>query len=57
VRAAADLMSAKHPSLAEIEAADKELRDAGMPDIDPFWVRWSYFVEQARKAQAPGAVP
>ncbi|HEX2569637.1 MAG TPA: ATP-binding protein [Polyangia bacterium] len=57
VRAATDVLSAEKPSLAEIEAADKQLRDAGLPDIDPFWVRWDYFVEQARKANAPGAKP
>jgi hypothetical protein len=53
VRAARDVLSAKTPSLEEIEAADKQLREAGLPDIDPFWVRWDYFVEQARKAAAP----
>ncbi|QQR43129.1 ATP-binding protein [Myxococcus xanthus] len=50
VRAARDVLSAKTPSLEEIETADKKLREAGLPDIDPFWVRWDYFVEQARKA-------
>jgi hypothetical protein len=53
VRAARDVLSAKAASLEEIEAADKQLREAGLPDIDPFWVRWDYFVEQARKAAAP----
>jgi hypothetical protein len=53
VRAARDVLSAKTPSLEEIEAADKQLREAGLPDIDPFWVRWDYFVEQAKKAAAP----
>ncbi|HEX8703919.1 MAG TPA: ATP-binding protein [Myxococcaceae bacterium] len=53
VRAARDVMSAKSPSLAEIQAADNQLRQAGLPDIDPFWVRWDYFVEQARKAATP----
>jgi hypothetical protein len=53
VRAARDVLSAKAASLKEIEAADKQLREAGLPDIDPFWVRWDYFVEQARKAAAP----
>ncbi|MFL5345615.1 MAG: AAA family ATPase [Hyalangium sp.] len=52
VRAARDVLSAKAPSLEEIEAADKQLREAGLPDIDPFWVRWDYFVEQAKKAAA-----
>ncbi len=50
VRAAHDVLSAKRPSLEHIEAVDKQLREAGLPDIDPFWVRWDYFVGQARKA-------
>jgi hypothetical protein len=56
VRAATAVLSAGQPSLAEVEAADKQLREAGLPDIDPFWVRWDYFVEQARK-NTPGARP
>lgn len=52
VRAAQALLGTKAPSLAEIETADNQLRDACLPDIDPFWVRWSYFVEQARKTAA-----
>jgi hypothetical protein len=52
VWAARDVLSAKTPSLGEIEAADKQLREAGLPDIDPFWVRWDYFVEQSKKAAA-----
>jgi predicted ATPase len=54
VRAARDVLGAKTPALADIEAADKQLRDAGLPDIDPFWVRWDYFVEQARKNASGG---
>lgn len=54
---ATEILSADKPSLAEIEEADRQLRDAGLPDIDPFWVRWDYFVEQARKANAPGGSP
>ena len=36
-------------SVARIEdarAIDDELRRSGMPDIDPFWVRWGYFMEK-----------
>ena len=44
------LLSAKNPPLYLVEAADQQLREAGLPDIDPFWVRWGYFVEQSRKA-------
>lgn len=49
VRAATAVLKAGHPLLQEVEAVDKQLRQAGLPDIDPFWVRWDYFVEQARK--------
>lgn len=49
VRAATDVLSAESPELAAIEAADRQLHEAGLPDIDPFWVRWDYFVEQAKK--------
>jgi hypothetical protein len=53
VRTAQDLLGAKNPSLDQLEAADKQLREAGLPDIDPFWVRWDYFVQQARRANGP----
>jgi hypothetical protein len=33
----------------EIQETDQELRKARLPDIDPFWLRWSEFV----KAHAP----
>lgn len=57
VLAAQDVLGAKNPSLAEIEAADKLLREAGLPDIDPFWVRWDYFVEKAKKDNGPEKQP
>ncbi len=56
VRAATSVLNAGHPSLQEVEAVDKQLREAGLPDIDPLWVRWDYFVEQAKK-NATGAKP
>jgi AAA domain, putative AbiEii toxin, Type IV TA system len=52
VCAAQDVLNAKSPLLTEIEAADKLLREAGLPDIDPFWVRRDFFVERARKTNA-----
>lgn len=52
VRMATAVLSARQPALVDVEAADKQLREAGLPDIDPFWVRWSYFVEQARKNES-----
>lgn len=33
------------PSKKSISDADAELRKVGLPDVDPFWVRWSKFVE------------
>lgn len=57
VTVATGILGADKPSLAEIEEADRKLRAAGLPDIDPFWVRWDYFVEQARRANAPGVEP
>jgi len=44
-------------ALVEVEAADKLLRKAGLPDIDLFWVHWDYFVEQARQPAAPKGEP
>ena len=35
-------------STDQTQAADQGLRSAGLPDIDPFWVRWGYFMEQQR---------
>jgi hypothetical protein len=38
------------PSWSAIEAVDQKLREAALPDIDPFWVRWGQFVDNARPA-------
>lgn len=38
------------PTRKAIDEADKELRAAVLPDIDPFWVRWSYYVEQQHRS-------
>lgn len=48
------LMHQQKPSPREIEAADQGLRDAGLPDIDTFWVRWRYFRDRVLAA-APDA--
>lgn len=37
------LMQGEAPLKEEVEAADRGLRQAGLPDIDTFWVRWRYF--------------
>lgn len=54
VRAALDVLSAENPDLADVESVNEQLSEAGLPDIDPFWVRWAYFVEQARKNAPKG---
>jgi putative AbiEii toxin of type IV toxin-antitoxin system len=40
------LLRSKRPALARARTIDDELRKAGLPDIDPFWVRWSAFVDK-----------
>jgi hypothetical protein len=37
------------PSQKSIEEADRALRQANLPDIDPFWIRWRGFVEQQHR--------
>ena len=37
------------PTLGELEKADRELRKV-LSDIDPFWVRWTYNLDQLRGA-------
>ncbi|MBN8422342.1 MAG: AAA family ATPase [Verrucomicrobia bacterium] len=33
------------PTRRAVEDADTALRNACLPDIDPFWVKWGYYVE------------
>ena len=40
------LLRSKRPTLARARAIDGELRAAGLSGIDPFWVRWSAFVDR-----------
>jgi hypothetical protein len=40
------LRQKERPSLKQARAVDTALREAGLPDIDSFWVRWSAFVEE-----------
>lgn len=46
VTAAEVLMGQSRPSPEAVAEADQQLRKAGLPDIDPFWVRWGYFREK-----------
>ena len=49
VQAALTLLDSETPRLSEVEAVDRQLQLACLPDDDPFLVRWCYFVDQARK--------
>jgi hypothetical protein len=40
------LLRTEQPSLAQARAIDEKLRAAGLSGIDPFWVRWSAFVDR-----------
>lgn len=40
-------------SLRAVQEADEALRKACLPDIDPFWVRWSAFVESRTNQGKP----
>lgn len=40
------LLRAERPTLEEAEAITQELQAAGLSGIDPFWVRWSAFVDR-----------
>jgi hypothetical protein len=50
-RARALLRRRDLPPLNEARDVDFELRKAGLPDIDPFWVRWGAFIEQIEGAK------
>ena len=54
IAAAQVMLDAHAPSAKQISEADTGLRKAGLPDIDPFWVRWGYFME---KHKAPPSRP
>jgi len=48
---ATSLLDAPSPSEKDVAAADEQLHRAGLPDIDPFWVRWEFFREQRKKSR------
>ena len=41
------LRRSSKPTLAEFERVDQKLRRV-LGDVDPFWIRWSYHLEQMR---------
>ena len=45
-RAKALLRRSGEPTLKEAREVDRLLREAGLPDIDPFWVRWGALMER-----------
>ena len=54
VRLAQQVLHAPNPSAEEIAAAERKLHAAGLPDIDPIWVRWDYFVMQSGRIRNEG---
>lgn len=48
IETALALLRQEDPPWQDVKAANQQLHDAGLPDIDPFWVRWGQFVEQRR---------
>lgn len=54
---AQDLLEQKQASDEEIAAVDGKLRKAGLPDIDPFWIRWEYFRTQRDASKRIGDSP
>ncbi|KWE60344.1 hypothetical protein WL77_26495 [Burkholderia ubonensis] len=55
ITAALALFEQTDPADGEIAAADKALHKAGLPDIDPFWVRWDYFMTRRRQLNEQGS--
>ncbi|ATB37854.1 hypothetical protein CYFUS_003279 [Cystobacter fuscus] len=51
IETALALLRQKDPKWQDVESADQKLRAAGLPDIDPFWVRWGQFVEERKPAK------
>ncbi|EPX63371.1 hypothetical protein D187_005777 [Cystobacter fuscus DSM 2262] len=51
IETALALLRQKDPPWQDVESADQKLRAAGLPDIDPFWVRWGQFVEERKPAK------
>ncbi len=40
------LLRAARPTIAHARRVDAALRSAALPDLDPFWVRWSAFLDR-----------
>lgn len=48
IEAAKNLLRSANPSRQRVSQVDKLLREASLPDIDPFWVRWGAFVDSLK---------
>jgi hypothetical protein len=51
------VLEAVSPSNEQIIEADNRLLRAGLSDIDPFWVRWNYFLEQRGMTRSQRPMP
>lgn len=56
ITAALALLDQESPSEHAIASVDKLLREARLPDIDPFWVRWDYFHTQRTKSKKADSI-
>lgn len=45
------LLRKNRPTLKQARQVDQALREARLPDIDPFWVRWGAFMERLEGRQ------
>jgi hypothetical protein len=54
---ALDLLRDSKPTKEAIESVDAILKKAGLPDIDPFWMRWGFFKEQNGFPKEPNDNP
>lgn len=48
IELAKSLLRSAKPTLGDALEIDKSLRKAALPDIDPFWVKWSAFVDSLK---------
>lgn len=51
IERALELLREEDPSWQDVKEVDQLLREAALPDIDPFWVRWGKFVQDRKPAK------
>jgi len=49
IQRAKAILDSDRPRAKDIAAADAQLRQAGLPDTDPFWVQWEFLLEQQKR--------